>query len=191
MGVRKGMTDDNHIIDLFFERDESAITLTREKYGGRLRRISESILYSVEDAEECENDTYLSAWNTIPPKEPRTWFFAYLTSIIRNLSIDIYRKKQRNERRAEFVALTDELADSIHGAESPEDMMLAELERAKLKASIEIFLRKLDREKRALFIKRYYYFEETGEIAKELGRSESWVKTTLFRLRAKLKKELG
>ena len=191
MGVRKGMTDDNHIIDLFFERDESAITLTREKYGGRLRRISESILYSAEDAEECENDTYLSAWNTIPPKEPRTWFFAYLTSIIRNLSIDIYRKKQRNERRAEFVALTDELADSIHGAESPEDMMLAELERAQLKASIEIFLQKLDREKRALFIKRYYYFEETGEIAKELGRSESWVKTTLFRLRAKLKKELG
>ena len=152
--------------------------------------MSESILYSHEEAAECENDTYLKAWQTIPPKEPRTWLFNYLASIIRNLSIDRYRKHKNEERKAEFVTLTDEMAECLPGSESPETVMISEYDRKVLREALNEFVGKLEKEHRVLFIKRYFYFEEPALIAEELKRSESWVKTNLFRLRQKLKKNL-
>ena len=184
------MLDDNSIIDLYFARNEMAISATQEKYGGRLRKIAECILFSSEDSDECENDTYLRAWQTIPPKEPRTWLFAYLTSIIRNLAIDRYRKKKSLEKKLEFVSLTEELNEILPGKSSPEEDMISELERVRLKNMIEEFLKSQKAEHRVLFIRRYFYHEEVEELADRFGKSESWVKTTLFRMRKKLKKNL-
>ena len=184
------MVDDNTIIDLFFERDETAIKVTQEKYGKRLLALSESILYARDEAAECENDTYLRAWQTIPPKEPRTWLFNYLASIIRNLSIDRYRKRKKEESKAEFVTLTDEMAECLPGSESPESVMISEYDRMVLREALNEFVGKLAKEHRVLFIKRYFYFEEPEMIAEEMKRSRSWVKTNLFRIRQKLKKSL-
>ena len=82
------MTDDSAIVDLYLLRDESAIALTAEKYGRQLRRLAENILEDRFLAEECENDTYLQAWNSIPPHEPRSYLFSFLGMITRNLAID-------------------------------------------------------------------------------------------------------
>ena len=105
--------DDSKIVELYLSRDESAISQTAQKYGTNLRQIANSILNNMASAEECENDTYLEAWNRIPPNEPRTYFFAFLGKIIRHLAIDECRKKTSQKRHALFCELTAEMEECI------------------------------------------------------------------------------
>lgn len=177
------MTDDSVIVDLYLSRDESAIARTAEKYGARLRGIANGILQDPQAAEECENDTYLQAWNSIPPHEPRGYLFSYLGEIIRNLAIDECRKRSRLKRQAQFCELTDEMAELLPGdgtvEQAVEETLLAEC--------INRFLDECTPEHRGVFIRRYWLFESTGQIAEHYGFSQNKVKSILYRLRGRLR----
>lgn len=178
--------DDNKIIELYLNRIESAITETAGKYGHFLHTISMNIVHSHEDAEECVNDTYLHTWKSIPPTKPLS-LKAYLGAIVRNLSLDCYKKRYAAKRASgEFSLLLSELEDCIPTLSTPEK----ELESKEIAHQISLFLRKLPQEKRLLFIRRYYYCDDIKNLAKRFGFSESKVKSSLFHIRKNLKNHL-
>lgn len=174
------------IIELYWSRDESAITATSEKYGAYCRSVAMNILRSAEDAEECVSDTWLGAWNSMPPNRPSV-LRTFLGRITRNLSFNKY-KRDRAEKRGggETAAVLDELAECVSGSESPEQ----ELSRKELVTEINGFLGKLTAKKRGIFVSRYWYAESVSEIAKRHGMSETNVSVTLSRLRSQLRAHL-
>ena len=178
--------DDSGIIDLYLARDESAILKTAEKYSSRLRALSFGIVEDHQTAEECENDTYLKAWNAIPPHEPRDYLYAFLARIIRHLSLNCCRDQNRLKRSAFITELSTEMEQCIPAPDDGE----AQLDDLALKEVINTFLAGLDAEKRTIFLRRYWFLDSVAEIAHRLGISESKVKTTLFRCRNKLRKVL-
>ena len=113
--------DDTKIIDLFFERDETAIRYASEKYGNRLRSLSHSIVKDRQTAEECENDTYMEAWDTIPPHEPRSYLYAFLARIIRHLSLNCCRDRSRLKRSAFICELSAEMEQCLP---APDDVQM-------------------------------------------------------------------
>lgn len=178
--------EDNKIIELYFNRTESAITETKNKYGRYLHAISINILQSYQDAEECVNDTYLRTWNSIPPTRPMQ-FKTYLGAITRNLSLDRYKRRFAEKRAGEeFTVLLSELEDCLADNSAPENI----LGNKEIATQISIFLRKLPKEKCNLFIRRYYYCDNIKTLAKLFGHSESKIKSTLFHIRQHLKKHL-
>lgn len=178
--------EDIKIIELYFDRAESAITETKNKYGHFLHRISMNILRSYQDAEECVNDTYLRAWNSIPPTKP-VQLKSYLGAITRNLSLDRYKKRIAGKRAGEeFALLLSELEDCLADNTTPETV----LEQKEIAMQISAFLRSLSSEKRLLFLRRYYYCDDMKTLAKLFGYSESKIKSNLFRIRKDLKKKL-
>lgn len=178
--------DDEKIVELYLQRDEAAIGRSAEKYGERLRSLAYGITREIETAEECENDTYLEAWNRIPPHEPKNYLYAFLAKITRHTSINRCRERNRLKRKAYICELSAEMEECIPSPDDAEsrldDMMLAE--------AINGFLKKLDEEKRNIFIRRYWYMDSVGEISARFGISESKVKTTLFRCRKKFREHL-
>ena len=178
--------DDSKIIDLYLARDESAISETAEKYGTHLRSIANRILRDPGTAEECENDTYFTAWNSIPPNEPRTYLFSYLGRIIRHLAIDAYRKNAALKRAALFTELTDEMNECLTDGTLTDDHLTGE----ELRRTINAFLASLPEQKRNVFIRRYWFFDPVSEIAGRYGLSESNVKVMLHRIREKLREYL-
>lgn len=178
--------EDEKIVELYFERNESAIDKTAEKYGKRLRAVSDGIVRDIETAKECENDTYMEAWNIIPPKEPKTYLYAFLARIIRNISINCCRKKNALKRSAFICELSSEMEECIPSPDDfdcrIDDMVFAE--------AMNSFLGRLDEEKRKIFVRRYWYADSVQEISKKLLLSESKVKTVLFRTRKKLREFL-
>lgn len=178
--------EDSKIVDLYLDRDEAAISYTAEKYGLRLRQIAKNILNSMTAAEECENDTYLRAWNHIPPNEPRSYLFAFLGKIIRNLAIDECRKSKGRKNQPLFCDLTKEMEQCLPGQNNAEEAVEADM----LSQAINIFLGTLPEEQRNIFVRRYWYFDTISEIAERYGFSQSKVKTNLFRMREELKKHL-
>ena len=178
--------EDEKIVELYFERNESAIERTSEKYGKRLRAVSNGIVKDIETAEECENDTYLEAWNIIPPNEPKNYFYAFLARIIRNISLNCCRKKNALKRNAFVCELSAEMEECIPSPDDMDcridDMVFAEI--------INKFLSELDAEKRKIFVRRYWYMDSVTEISEKLLLSESKVKTSLFRTRKKLREFL-
>ena len=176
--------EDKAILDLYFARDELAITETDRKYGGYCYSIANRILCSSEDSEETVSDTYWQAWNSIPPHEPRDHFFAYLARIARHLAIDRLRAQGRDKRVPE--SLTVELSECVAGSASAEDRVNAR----ELAACVSAFLRTLPRQKRYLFLRRYWYCDSIADLARTLGWGESRVKTALHRLRAALREQL-
>ena len=175
--------EDEKIIELFFLRDEKALKRTAEKYGARLRSVSFGITSDEQTAEECENDTYLEAWNAIPPNEPRTYFYAFLARIVRHISIDRCRERKSLKRDAYIVELSRELAESVPASDSVESKMDAKA----LGEAISRFLLTLSDEKQIIFMRRYFYMDSIDEISRRLSVSESKVKTTLFRMRNSLR----
>lgn len=175
--------EDNRIVDLYLLRWEDAIAQTAAKYGCRLRRISLGIVQDLETAEECENDTYLQAWNRIPPSKPYGYLFPFLARMIRNISIDICRNRSALKRSGFMVELTAEMEQCIPASDDP----AAEVDRKLLGEIISRYLRTLSPEKRVVFLRRYWYMESVSVIAKELGIGESKVKTMLFRCRKGLR----
>lgn len=177
--------DDRKIIEKLFSRDETALEDVRKNYSSLCYDISLRILRSAEDARECENDTYLRLWNTVPPKNPPS-LKNYLCLLTRSISLDRYRK-QNAKKRTGCVALNlSELEECIpEGKEIYE-----ELEEKELAHIISKFLRKLPKYECNVFILRYHSFLSVGEIAKKYGFSQSKVKMMLLRSREKLRTEL-
>ena len=184
---KKGGSDqmeDFKIVDLYWERSERAISETRTKYERMLSGISYSLLRSEEDAEECVNDTYLSAWNSMPSDRP-IYLGAYLSKIIRALSIDKFRSKH-SKRRGGFEELCEELDECIPDPSS----IQAQYENGQLAKAINRFIAELPEEKRVIFIRRYFYSDSVEQIAKRMGFTSSKVKTSLFRMREELRQIL-
>ncbi len=178
--------EDSKIIDLYWDRDESAIPATSEKYGAYCSSIARNILKNEEDTEECVNDTYLNAWNSIPPQKPSV-LSAFLGRITRNLSFNRYKLLHTQKRGGGEVPLVlSELGDCVSGKESVEQ----ELDRKELLAEINVFLAGLSREKRQMFVRRYWYAESVREIAKRFDVSEGSATMTLKRVRMQLKEVL-
>lgn len=175
--------DDAQIVDLYLARDERAIRHTADKYGPRLRGLAQAVLADRSAAEECENDTYLEAWNRIPPHEPRTYLFAFLGKITRHLAIDACRRRSADKRSAVVCELTAELADCLPAPGGVEEALNA----AALTEAVNAFLRQCSDEQRAIFVRRYWYFDSVEAISRRYGCSRSKVKTVLFRLRGGLK----
>ena len=178
--------DDNKIVQLYWDRNELAIPATSENYGNYSTPIARNILGSTEDAEECVNDTYLSAWNSMPPNKPAV-LSAFLGKITRNLSYNKYKQTSADKRGGgELPAVLDELSDILSGAD---DVQQA-LDHRELAAAINAFLGTLSPEKRSIFVCRYWYGDSVCEIARRRGIREGAVSMTLNRLRGKLKKHL-
>ena len=178
--------EDNEIVELYMLRNETAIKHTSEKYGIRLRSLANSIVNDVQTAEECENDTYMEAWNTIPPHEPRNYLYAFLARIIRHISLDICRSRNRLKRSAFVCELSAEMEECIP---APDDVE-CRIDDMALREAINGFLSTLDEEKRNIFIRRYWYLDSVASISKRFVLSESKVKTMLFRCRNELRKYL-
>ena len=178
--------DDNMIVELYLMRDENALKESAKKYGNRLRSISYTVTGDMQSAEECENDTYLEAWNSIPPHEPRNYLYAFLARIIRHISLNRARDNSRLKRSAFICELSRELEECIPAPNSSEciidDIAFSEV--------INSFLSTLDEQKRNIFIRRYWYTDSISNISSRYGLSEGKVKTTLFRCRNKLREYL-
>ena len=177
--------DDKKIIDLYFQRDETAIMETDKSYGRKLHSISEHILRNYHDAQECVNDTYYRSWNSIPPQIPK-YLFAYLASICRLLSLNKLDWNTALKRNAEIISLTHELELCI-----PDKIMDSKFESRELRRILNSFLGTLTAESRAVFLRRYWYADSVSEIADHFGYSESKVKMQLSRTRKKLKNYLA
>ncbi len=173
--------EDGQIIDLYWNRDQSAIQETAGKYGGLLERIAWNILRSRDDAEECVNDTYLRAWNAIPPARPSV-LRAWLGTITRNLSLDRWQRA-RADKRGGAEILLGELTDCVPGGQGPQQA----LEDQALAEHLSVFLRGLSRESRVMFLRRYWYGEAVADIAAGLGCGQGKVKSSLFRTRKALR----
>lgn len=178
--------EDTQIVELYLRRNESAIAHTAAQYGQRLRSVSFGIVQNHETAEECENDTYLQAWNTIPPNAPRSYLFAYLVRIIRHISIDRCRYQQRLCRNAYIQELSTELQCCIP---SPEDTE-SRLEAIALGQTISAFLRQQPEAARNVFLRRYWFTDSIADISHRFGMSQSKVKSMLFRTRNALRQHL-
>ena len=172
--------EDAKIIELFFQRNEQAVRETDTAYGRKLYVLSNNILNNREDAEESVSDTYMEAWNSIPPKRPK-YFYAFLASVCRNMSFNRLDWRLAAKRNAEVVSLTQELEMCI-----PDSRQDGEMDRRELRRVLETFLDSLSKESRLIFLRRYLYVDTVAEIAARYGISESKVKTQLHRTRAKL-----
>ena len=176
--------EDEEIVRLYFRRDEEAIRETDQSYGVKLNRLALRILNNREDAEECVNDTYLKAWDTIPPQRPR-FLYAYLAKICRFFSFGKLDWKNAAKRKAEVVELTAEMESCI-----PDGRVERQLEGEEIGRLVNRFLYSIPQENRLLFMRRYWYMESIQEIALRFGISESNAKIKLFRIRNQLKEFL-
>ena len=174
---------DEEIIDLYFARKEQAITETQLSYGKYCYSIAYHILHDNEDSEECVNDTWLRAWNAIPPKHPDR-LSIFLGTITRNLSFDKWKYKNARKRGNGTVEIElEELLECIPAVRSTEEAV----EAAELERTINRFLHTLPERECNVFLRRYWFVEEYNEIAKRYQMNLNTVKTSLFRTRQKLK----
>lgn len=178
--------EDYEIIELFWRRSEDAVQAAAKQYGGYCRAIAGNILGSFQDIEECMNDTWLAAWNSIPPQKPQR-LSVYLGRITRNLALT-RRKEQSALKRGGGQAdlALNELTACIPASGSVEDAM----DEIVLRDSIEAFLRSLPEQKRRIFLRRYWAMEPVSDIAKAFGLRRGQTSTMLYRLRLELKDHL-
>lgn len=175
--------EDKKIIELYWEKSEDAIAQTDVKYGKYCRYISYNVLKNREDSEECVNDTYLRAWESMPPTRPQ-YLAAFLGKITRNLSLDRYRKnvaRKRGGGQVEYVL--EELKECIPSAKSTEEIV----DEFALTKVLNDFVGGLDEEKRKIFMRRYWYMSSVREIADDYEFTVSKVKMVLMRTRNELK----
>ena len=173
--------EDRQIVELYWQREESALTESRHAYGQTLRRIAYGILRSREDAEETENDTYLKAWNAIPPQRPEH-LRGFLAKICRRLALDRLDWRTAEKRNGVLVELTAEMAECIPDALAEQSFELAELG-----GLLSVFLAAQPERQRRLFLHRYFLAEPLKEAARAAGMSESGANSALSRLRGRLK----
>lgn len=177
--------EDSEIIELFHARKEQAIVELSQKYGTVCARLANNILNNTLDAEECVNDAYLGAWNTIPPQEPNP-LLTYICRIVRNLSIKKYHSNTSVKRNSFYDIALDELENCILSVKTVEN----ELSAKELAQIIDDFLDTLDKENRVIFVRRYWYSDSVSDIADRLCMSSNNISVRLSRTRDKLKKYL-
>ncbi len=175
--------NDPEIVELYWQRSERAIPETDKKYGSYCHHIAYNICGSPEDAEECVNDTWLRAWNSMPDARPAA-LPPFLGTIVRGAAINRFRAARRQKRGGgQTVLALDELAECLPAPGSVEQ----EVEIAQLRQAIDSFLGGLGETERKIFVARYWFLAPIGEIAGKLGCSEGKVKTSLYRTRGKLR----
>ena len=177
--------NDLQIVEMYWKRNEQAISVTAEKYGTYCYSVAYGILHNEEDSKESVNDTYMSAWNSMPPHKPNV-LKTFLGKITRRLSIDKLKRKNAEKRGGEIAEVLDELSEFI----SPSGDPIAEMEKDMLDKTINTFVRELRDTEQRVFLCRYWYAKPVKEIAKLFGFSESKVKVMLMRTRNKLKERL-
>ncbi len=178
--------EDEKIVSLYWNRSEDAIRETEIKYDRYLHKIAYNILNDTEDSRESVNDTYLAAWNSMPPHRPSV-LSAYLAKLTRRISIDLFRYRTRDKRLAsEYAVSLTELEDCVSAGNTTEEAINLKL----LADAIGIFLRTQSEPIRTAFIGRYYYLDPLKEVAAYCGMSESKCKTVLYRARQGLKEYL-
>ena len=175
--------DDSQIVSLYWDRDETAIRETETKYDRYLTKIAYNILSDLEDSRESVNDTYLAAWESMPPHRP-TALSAYLAKLTRRISIDRFRYRTRDKRMAsEYAVSLEELGDCVSGGNTTEEIVNVKL----LADAIGVYLRLQSPEVRTAFLGRYYFLDPVREVARYCGISESKCKSLLHRTRLGLK----
>ena len=175
--------EDTAILDLYFARNELAIVETDRKYGSYCYSVAERILGNHEDSEETVSDTFLHAWNAIPPQRPGL-LRLFLAKITRNLAFTRWRSQTAEKRGGGETALVlEELAYCIPGGERPDDRLNGK----ELAAAIRAFLDTLPEREQDIFLRRYFYVEESDAIAARYGMKRSNVLRILSRTRVKLK----
>ena len=174
---------DSQIVQLYWDRDERAIPETAAAYGGYCFTIAHNILDSTQDAEECVNDTWLRAWNAIPPHRPSV-LSAFLGRITRNLALQLFRRDHAQKRGGGEIDLVfEELSECVSGSESAEQSV----NERELMRAINEFLAGQSAKKRKIFVRRYWYADSIAQIARRMHMSENSVSVTLHRMRAALR----
>lgn len=175
--------EDTQILDLYWDRNEQAISECEKSYGRYCRSIAYNILRDREDSDECVNDTWMRAWNVIPPKRPDR-LSIFLGTITRNLSIDRWKRKKAQKRgNGEMEVALDELIECIPAVSGTEDVV----EASELERMINQFLHNLSEQDCNVFLRRYWFMEEYAAIARRYGMKLNTVKTSLHRTREKLR----
>ena len=177
--------EDAAIVALYWERDQQAIVESDRKYGPFCGSLARNILNSIQDAEECVNDTWHRAWDTMPPQRPGS-LRAYLGRIVRNLAIDRWRRNTARKRGEGLDMMLSELEDCLPGGRSPE----RELEDREITKAIEGWLDTRTREERAIFLRRYWYGEKVADMAQAWGCAPNHMSQRLMRLRNSLRRYL-
>lgn len=174
--------EDQKIITLFWDRDEGALAAVQEKYGSYCHQIARNILQDEEDCGECVNDTWLRAWNSIPPARPDNLRF-FLARITRNLALDRYRAESAAKRGGGAAALAlEELAECTAAGETTEQQYFAK----ELQETVNRFVRSLPEREGNIFIRRYFFLETAAQIAERYGITASHATVILSRTRKKL-----
>ena len=174
--------EDNRIVELYWDRSETAIAETQKKYGKYCHYIAYNILKSESDAEECVNDTYLRAWEAIPPQRP-TLLKSFIGRICRNLALDRYDRERALKRRGNTELVYEEMGECLPSGGDGREMS----DEIALRNAINGFLESLPQQTRVIFVRRYWYLSPISHIAGDMGLSESNVKVTLMRTRKKFK----
>ena len=177
---------DGEIVKLFWKRNEKALELTRTKYGSYCRSIAFNILRNGEDAEECVNDSLLNAWNSIPPSKPQN-LRTYMGKLVRNASINRFEHYSAQKRGGTQTELA---ISELENLLSDNGDALATFESEAITRCINTMLQNSSKEKRTVFVRRYWYLDSIADIAKAYSLSESKVTSILFRMRKELKEEL-
>ena len=178
--------DDKDIVSRYLQRDETAIVYTAEKYGSRLQGLAYSIVNDRQTAEEIENDTYTTAWASIPPHEPYDYLYPFLARITRHIALNHCRDQQRVKRNAVICELSAEMEECIP---SPRDEM-CRLDEMTLSEAINGFLATLTEEQRSVFLRRYWYTRSIADIADVHGCSHGKIKMMLCRIRKRFRNYL-
>ena len=178
--------EDAQIVSLYWDRSEDAIRETEAKYDRYLTKIAYNILANTEDSRESVNDTYLAAWNSMPPHRPSI-LSTYLAKLTRRISIDRFRYRTRDKRMgAEYALSLQELGDCVSGGDTTQEIVNVKL----LADSIGVYLRLESQQARTVFLARYYFLDSVREISISQGMSESKVKSLLYRTRLGLREYL-
>lgn len=174
--------DDTQIVSLYWSRDERAISETALKYGAYCQQIALNILKNMQDAEECVNDTYLRAWNSIPPQRP-TKLGAFLGKITRHLALDKFKARNAAKRQGnDFGVSLDELSECLSSGDFE-----AEMDARAIGEAINNFLKRELPTARKIFVCRYFYGDSIEDICQRFSMTESKVKSSLFRSRNRLR----
>lgn len=174
--------EDSKIIDLFFERSENAIVQLSNKYGSVFMKEAMNFLNNRADAEECVNDAYLSAWNAIPPQKPES-LMAFVCRIVRNFSVDRYRRNSAHKRKGNYDLCIEELERCIASQKSIDDE-IAEFE---LSSYINKFLGSLSEVDQMIFVRRFWYLDTYEDISKASGIKEGAIRVRVSRTKARLR----
>ena len=181
--TREGYVPDEAIVALYFDRSEEAIAACQVKYGKTCHTIAYNILRSDEDAEECVSDTWIRAWNAIPPEKPAR-LGAWLSTVTRRLALTRYEKRNTAKRYGGMETSLEELSECVA------DGGLTIADEVAISTAINSFLASLPTRARMVFMRKYWYMDSVADIARAMGMTESAVKVTLYRTREKFRKHL-